>query len=87
MLINPYEGNTEVLLIALWLNGQAKLTINLESPGNVMVLLFDMAGKELGQWNFEQVSNNTEFIDLPPSKGFYLLKVQAADKKRTFKLF
>jgi hypothetical protein len=61
--------------------------MNFESPENVTVLLFDMAGKELGQWSFEQVSNNTEFIDLPTTKGIYLLKVQAANKKRTFRLF
>jgi PKD repeat protein len=77
----------EALVNATVVDGQAKLNMNFESPENVTVLLFDMAGKELGQWSFEQVSNNTEFIDLPTTKGIYLLKVQAANKKRTFRLF
>lgn len=77
----------ETVVNATVVDGQAKLNMNFETPENVTVLLFDMAGKELGQWNFEQVSNNTEFIDLPTTKSIYLLKVKAANKKRTFKLF
>jgi len=81
------EVLAESVVNATVVDGQAKLNMNFESPENVTVLLFDMAGKELGQWSFEQVSNNTEFIDLPTTKGIYLLKVQAANKKRTFRLF
>lgn len=77
----------ETLVNATVVDGQAKLTMNFESPENVTVLLFDMAGKELGNWNYEQVSDNVKYIDLPTTKGIYLLKVQAANKKRTFRLF
>lgn len=92
VLVKSSVGITEEVLDVALVNatvvdGQAKLTMNFESPENVTVLLFDMAGKELGNWNYDQVSNNTEFIDLPTTKGIYLLKVQAANKKKTFRLF
>ena len=77
----------EALVNATVVDGQAKLTMNFESPENVVVMLFDMTGKELGNWNYEQVSDNVKYIDLPTTKGIYLLKIQAANKKRTFRLF
>lgn len=77
----------ETVVNATVVDGRAKLDMSFESPENVTVMLFDMAGKELGQWQFDQVGNATEFIDLPNTKAIYLLKVQAANKKRTFRLF
>ncbi|MFT6845453.1 MAG: hypothetical protein ACJAUV_001649 [Flavobacteriales bacterium] len=63
------------------------LDLAFEQPATVTALLFDMTGKEVSNWNFAKVSTDQKTLDIPQATGVYILKVQAGEQQRSFKLF